>query len=194
VITEHANALPIFENPSLGIEFRMSNEWFTVLYRCAARPPYRIFQIEAEQDGKTINYDFEVNRNQVLSSGGTCIAAQAKSDRPVARIQFGESSNVGPIWKRDTTVSLPDTFRPAALTNGDWDRGVSRGASPDLLLDNDYFGRLLIKTGDQVLISPTDRRRIVAVSSAGNSRVLRLDGAPIRLAAEASSVFGIVRN
>ena len=63
VITEHANAAPIFESPSLGIEFRMSNDWFTVRYPCSARPPFRIFQIDAEQDGKMVDYEFEVGRN-----------------------------------------------------------------------------------------------------------------------------------
>ncbi len=52
VITEHANAFPVFEDPSLGIEFRMSNQWFTLLYPCSARPPNRTFEIKAEQDGK----------------------------------------------------------------------------------------------------------------------------------------------
>ena len=55
VITEHANAFPVFENPSLGIEFRMSNQWFTLLYPCSARPPKRTFEIRGRagrQDGR----------------------------------------------------------------------------------------------------------------------------------------------
>jgi hypothetical protein len=193
VITEHANALPVFESPSLGIEFRMSNQWFTVLYPCSARPPERAFAIEAEQDGKTVNYGFDVNRNQVISSGGKCIAAQAKSDGPITQLHLGEASNKGLIWKRDVTIALPDTLSPAAFSNTDWDRGVSLGPSAELILDDSYFGRLLIRTGDEILISPTDRRTIKSITSAGNSQVLRLDGAPIRLAAETSPVFGVVR-
>jgi hypothetical protein len=193
VITEHANAFAVLENPSLGIEFRMSNQWFTLLYPCSARPPNRTFEIRAEQDGKTVAYDFEVNKRQVLSSGGRCMAAQAKSDRPIARLHIGETSNVGPIWNRDVTVALPDTLGPAAFSNAEWDRGVSRGATPELILDSDYFGRLLIKAGDQILISPTDRRTIVSTTPFGNSMVVKLDGAPIRLPDGQVPVFGIER-
>jgi hypothetical protein len=193
VITEHANAFPVFENPSLGIEFRMSNQWFTLLYPCSARPPDRTFEIRAEQDGKTVNYDFEETRKLVLSSGGRCMAAQAKSGEPIARMNIGEISKVGPIWNRDVTVALPDTLSPAAFSNAEWDRGVSRGPTPDLMLDDGYFGRLLIKTGDDILISPTDRRTITSIPSFGNSKVLKLDGAPIRLPDGQTPVFGIIR-
>ena len=193
VITEHANAAPVFESSSLGIEFRMSNEWFTLRYPCSARPPFRIFQIDAEQDGKTVDYEFEVGRNLVLSDKGTCIAAQAKSDRPIARIHFGELSNVGQVWQRDATISLPDRFKPEALSSEEWDRGMKRSSAPQLLLDDKNFGRLLIKSGDEVLISSTDRRIITSISSAGGLTVLTLDGAPIHLAEGDDPAFGIIR-
>jgi hypothetical protein len=193
VITEHSNAFPVFENAALGIEFRMSNQWFTLLYPCSARPPERTFLVEAEQDGKAVNYSFDVNRNQVISSGGTCIAAQAKPDGLITQLHLGESSSKGLIWKRDVTVSLPDSFSPASFSNANWDRGVSLGPTAELILDNSYFGRLLIKTEDEILISPNDRRTIKSVTSSVNSKILGLDGAPIRLAADVSPVFGIVR-
>jgi hypothetical protein len=170
----------------------MSNDWFTVLYPCSARPPNRIFQIDAEQDGKKVDYSFELDRKQVLSSKGTCIAAQAKSDRPVTQIHFGETARGTQIWQRDAIVSLPDAFRPEPLSNEDWDRGVSR-ASARLMVDDGDFARLLIKRGDEVLVSPTDRRTIVSVFSAGNSKILTLDGAAIRPAEGADPTFGIVR-
>ena len=193
VITEHANAAPIFENPVLGIEFRMSNAWFTLLYPCSARPPNRLVQIAAEQDGKSIDYSFELYRNQVLASKGTCIAAQAKSDRPVTRIKIGETAGGVQVWRREATIALPDTFKPESVSNADWDRGVKRGSGAELLVNNNDFGRLLIKKGDQVLISQADPRTITAIASAGNSKVLTLDGAPIQLAEGANPVFGIVR-
>lgn len=193
VITEHANGVPIFESPSMGIEFRMSTDWFTLLYPCSARLPGRTFQIGAEQGGKTVDYDFELDRNQVLSSTGKCIAAQAKSDRLVTRIHFGEIFRASQIWQRDAIISLPDTFRPEPLSNDVLDRGVSRASRPELLLDDNNFGRLLIKKGDQVLITPTDRRTIIAISSAGNSKVLMLDGPPLQLTGEGTPLFGIIR-
>jgi hypothetical protein len=193
VIAEHANAFPVFENPSLGIEFRMTSQWFTLLYPCTARPSDRTFLIRTEQDGKTIAYDFEESGNLVLSSSGQCIAAQSKSGGPITRMHIGENSAVGPIWNRDVTVVLPDTFSPTDFSNAEWDRGISRGSTADLILDNDYFGRLLIKAGDQIVITPTDRRTIVSVASFGNSKVLKLGGAPIRLPEGQSPVFGVDR-
>jgi hypothetical protein len=193
VITEHANAAPIFESTTQGIEFRMNNAWFTLLYPCSARPPDRRFDIAAEQDGQSVDYGFELDRNQVLSSKGTCIAAQAKSDRPITRIHFGEAFRRGGIWQRDATISLPDKFTPEPLTNEDWDRGVKRGAAAELLVNNSDFGRLLIKKGDEVSVSSTDRRTITAISSAGDSKILALDGAPIGFTGQGPPVFGIVR-
>jgi hypothetical protein len=192
VITEQANAAPIFENPAQGIEFRMSNDWFTVLYRCSARPPDRTFWIAAQQDGQRVNYSFELDRNLVLSSKGTCIAAQPKTDRPVTQVGFGEFAPQGWVWKRDATISLPDTFKPESLSNEDWDRGVNR-VSTQLMVDDADFSRLLIKRGDEVLVSPTDRRTIMSITSAGNSKILALDGAAIHLAEGADPTFGIVR-
>jgi hypothetical protein len=171
----------------------MTTDWFTLRYPCSARPPDRIFQIEAEQDGATVNYDFERDRNQVLSSKGTCLAVRAKSDRPVTRIHFGETSPIGPVWWRDATISLPDTLTPEAFSNEDWVHGVRRSSRPEMLVDDANFGRLLIKKGDQVLISPTDRRTITSISSAGNAKVLTLDGAPIQLAEQDTPAFRIIR-
>ena len=193
VITEHANAAPIFESPSLGIEFRISNDWFTVRYPCSARPPFRIFQIDAEQDGKMVDYEFKVGRIRC------CPAAEPALPRGQIRParhqnSFGELSNVGQVWQRDATISLPDTFKPEPLSNEDWDRGVKRNSAPQLLLGSNDFGRLLIKRGDQVLISSTDRRTITSIASAGGLTVLTLDGAPIHLAEGSGPVFGIVRN
>jgi hypothetical protein len=192
-ITEHANAAPIFESGSLGLEFRMTNDWFTVVYRCSDASQDRLFEIEAEQDGKTVNYSFEVYRNQVLASGNQCVGAQAKSDRPIGRIHFGERGSKGPIWQRDATISMPDTFTPEPLTNGGWDRGVSRDSPPRLLLSDSDFGHLLIKKGDQLQISSSDRRTITSISSDSGSTALKLDGAPIHLDDGAPAVFGIMR-
>ena len=91
------------------------------------------------------------------------------------------------------TISLPETLSPAAFSNAEWDRGVSLGPTAELMLDTGTFGRLLIKTGDEILISPTDRRTIKSITSVGNSKVLGLDGAPIRLAGGDRSIFAIAR-
>ena len=192
-ITEHANAAPVFNSGSLGVDFRMNNEWFIVEYPCSARPPERSFLIRAEQDGKTIEYDFEMDRNQVFSGSGRCIAVQAKSDRPVSKVHFGEIAKQGLIWQRDATISLPDTFMPEPATNGDWDRGISRASGLEVLVADAQFGGLFIKKGDEVEISPGDRRTITSIAAFGSSRVLSLNGAPIHLPDGPPPAFGIIR-
>jgi hypothetical protein len=192
-VAEHANAFPIFESASLGIDFRMSNDWFTLQYSCSARPPGRTFAIEAVQDGKSIDYDFDIDRSQVFSGQGKCIAVREKSDRPVTEIHFNEATKNEIIFRRSETISLPDTFRPEPVSNADWDRGVHRGTGNEVLLADSDFGRLLIKKGDQVEISPTDRRSIASIQPAGASRVLTLAGGPIHFADGVPRQFGIIR-
>jgi len=111
----------------------------------------------------------------------------------VTQIHFGETASGAQVWQRDATIALPDTFKPEPLSNADWDRGVNRGSGTELLVNNSDFGLLLIKKGDQVLIAPTDRRTITSIISAGNSKVLGLDGERIRLAEGVDPVFGIIR-
>ena len=50
MIAEQKKALPIFDSDPLGIEFRMSNQWLTVLDRCPKSPVDRdtTFLISAE--------------------------------------------------------------------------------------------------------------------------------------------------
>ena len=126
--SRNMQAPPDFEDPSLGVEFRMTNAWFTLRYPCSARPPFRIFQIEAEQDGKMVDYEFEVGRNQILSSKGTCIAAQAKSDRPITKIHFGETSNVGQIG---SATQLSRCRTPSSLSHSPTQTGTAAcGVTP----------------------------------------------------------------
>jgi hypothetical protein len=193
VITEHANAFPIFESSSLGIEFKMSNDWFTLQYPCFAQPSGRTFAIEAEQDDKSVDYDFEIDRNQVFASHGVCIAAQAKSDRPVTEIHFSEGTRSALIFRRSATISLSDTFKPELVSNADWDRGISRTSDVGILLADKDFTQLLIKKGDEVQIAPNDRRTITSVRPAGLSHILKLEGAAIRLADGIAPLFGIIR-
>lgn len=193
VVAEHANSFPIFESASRDLEFRMSNDWFTVQYPCSARPPELTFAINAEQDGKRVDYDFEMDRNLVIASHNVCIAAQSKSDRPITEIRFSEGNRDALVFRRSATISLPDTFKPEPLTNADWDRGISRGSVARILLAEKDFGPLLIKKNDEIQIAPNDRRTITSIKLADPYRILELDGAPIRLTDGTAPVFGITR-
>ena len=89
----------------------MSNDWFTLRYSCSARPPARTFAIEPELGGKGVDYDFQVDRNQVFSGHGTCIAMQAISNQPVTEIHFSEGTKNGRIFRGSATIRLPDRFK-----------------------------------------------------------------------------------
>jgi hypothetical protein len=97
------------------------------------------------------------------------------------------------IFQRSGTISLPDKLKPEPISNADWDRGIHRKSGNEVLLADGDFGRLLIKKGDEVQISRTDRRIIASIQPADASHVLELDGGPIQLADGAPPQFGIIR-
>ena len=108
-ITAHANGFPIFESEELGLQFRMTDQWFTVQYRCGSVSDSAQFLIQAYEAGTPVDYGFRLIDKQIISDKARCISVQAKSDRPISRMHFGEISRQGMIWERDTPISLPDS-------------------------------------------------------------------------------------
>lgn len=102
----------------------------------------------------------------MLARNGICIAALPKSDRPIAEIDFSEGNRDTLVFRRSATISPPDTFKPEPISNADWDRGISRGSENEALMADSDFGRLLIKKGDEVQVSPNDRRVIASIKPA----------------------------
>ena len=180
-ITAHANGLPIFESEELGLQFRMNDQWFTVQYRCGSVSDGEQFLIQAYEGGTTVDYGFRLIDKQIISNKDRCISVQAKSDRPISRMHFGEISRQGMIWERDMPISLPAAFTPEQLSDADWDRGISRASGTELLVPVNEFGRLILKKGDHIEFSSSDRRTITGIASAGNSKVITIDGPPIRV-------------
>lgn len=192
-ITAHANGFPIFESEELGLQFRMTDQWFTVQYQCRSVSDGDPFFIQAYEGSTPVEYGFRLIDKQVISDKARCISVQAKSDRPISRIHFGEISNRTMLWERDTPVVLPDAFTLEQLTNEDWDRGINRSSGTELLVPADEFGRLLIGKGDHIEFSSSDRRTITGISSAGNAKVISIDGAPIRVGGGSSPPIRIIR-
>jgi hypothetical protein len=193
VITAQSNGLPIFDSDELGLKFGMTDQWFIVQYPCRSVVDGETFFIQAREDGAPVDYSFQLNNNQVLSTKGVCIAAQAKSAKPITRIRYGEISKRGLIWERETELSLPDTFKPMELSDAVWDRGIARGSGAELLVPAAGFARLFIRVGDHIELTPSDRRTVTAISSAGDARVIVLDGAPIRFAEASVPPLRIIR-
>jgi len=180
-ITAHANGLPIFESEDLGLQFRMTDQWFTVQYRCGAVSDDTQFFIQAYEDSTPVDYGFRLIDKQIISAKTGCLSVQAKSDRPISRMHFGEISRQGMIWERDTPISLPAAFTPERFSDANWDRGISRASGTELLVPAEIFGHLFIGKGDHIELSSSDRRTITGVGSAGNSKVISVDGPPIRV-------------
>jgi len=180
-ITAHANGLPIFESEDLGLQFRMTDQWFTVQYRCGAISDDTQFFIQAYEDSTPVDYGFRLIDKQIISAKTGCLSVQAKSDRPISRMHFGEISRQGMIWERDTPISLPAAFTPERFSDANWDRGISRASGTELLVPAEIFGHLFIGKGDHIELSSSDRRTITGVGSAGNSKVISVDGPPIRV-------------
>jgi hypothetical protein len=193
VISAQNNGLPIFESDELGLKLHMTDQWFIVQYRCRSVRDDETFFIQADEDGADVDYSFPLTNHQVLSTKGVCIAAQAKSGKPITRLRFGEFSKRGLVWERDTPIALPETFKPEEVSNGIWDRGIARASGTDLLMAADGFGRLFIRVGDHIELSSSDRRTVTAISSMGNAKVIVVDGAPIRFAAGDIPPIKIVR-
>lgn len=180
-ITAHANGLPIFESEDLGLQFRMTDQWFTVQYRCGAVSDGTQFFIQAYEDSTPVDYGFRLIDKQIISAKTGCLSVQAKSDRPISRMHFGEISRQGMILERDTPISLPAAFTPERFSDANWDRGISRASGTELLVPAEIFGHLFIGKGDHIELSSSDRRTITGVGSAGNSKVISVDGPPIRV-------------
>jgi len=180
-ITAHANGLPIFESEDLGLQFRMTDQWFTVQYRCGAVSDDTQFFIQAYEDSTPLDYGFRLIDKQIISAKTGCLSVQAKSDRPISRMHFGEISRQGMILERGTPISLPAAFTPERFSDANWDRGISRASGTELLVPAEIFGHLFIGKGDHIELSSSDRRTITGVGSAGNSKVISVDGPPIRV-------------
>jgi hypothetical protein len=191
-IAAHANGFPIFESEELGLQFRMTEQWFTVQYRCSSVRDGEPFLIRAYEGDTLVNYDFVLIDKQIIADKFGCISALAKSDTPISQIHYGEFSK-GVIWERDTTISLPDAFTLEPLSDANWDRGINRSSGTDLLVPADAFGRLFLKKGMDIELSPSDRRTITGIVSAGSSKVISVDGTPIKIGEAAIAPIRIIR-
>jgi hypothetical protein len=196
VLTVHSKAMPLFESEDLGIELRMTDQWFTVQYECGVAASNDSFFIHAYEGGVLTKYDFKLADKLIYASKNRCFYARAKADRPFTRITFGPMSGQNTLWENEKLISIPDTFTLEQVTDAEWDHGVNRSSGTELLLRTDIFDRLFLKKGDRVQLPASDWRTIMAVSYDGPHEIykkLSIDGAPVKAVDVGISPIRIIR-
>lgn len=192
VVAIHAKGIPIFQSEDLGLDFRMTDDWFTLRYDCDAAAPLDSFVIRAYDGDKPTDYSFRLRDRKVYERKYKCFYAQGKADRPISRIAFGTTSKRGPVWQREEQISLPGSFVLDPLTDADWDRGVNRATGTDLLVPADTFSQLLLRKGDRIQFASSEQRRIVEIATVALSKLLTID-APIKPADIGTAPIRIIR-
>jgi hypothetical protein len=196
VLSVHSKAMPLFESEDLGIEFRMSDQWFTVQYDCRVAASSTGFFIHAYEGSVLTEYGFNLRDKKIYEKKNKCFYAQAKADRPFSRIDFGALSKQSTLWEHDVSIAIPDSFTLEQVTDAEWNHGVNRTNGTELLVRADVFGKLFLKKGDQIQISGSERRTITRIASDGPQNVyknLTIDGAAVSSADVGAAPIRIFR-
>jgi hypothetical protein len=153
VLTAHAKGMALFESNDLGVEFRMTDQWFTVQYDCGVAASIGSFFIRAYEGEGSTDYTFRLRDRQIYAKRNKCFYAQAKADRPYSRIGFGATSARATSWEREALVQIPESLTPEQLTDANWDHGINRSSGTEVLLRADTFDRLFLRKGDHLQLS-----------------------------------------
>jgi hypothetical protein len=192
VLSVHSRAMPLFESEDLGIEFRMSNQWFTVQYDCRVAASSTGFFIHAYEGGVRTEYGFDLRDKKIYEKKNKCFYAQAKADRPFSRIDFGALSKGSTLWEHDASIAIPDSFTLDQVTDAEWDHGVNRTSGTELLVRADSFLRLFLRKGDRLQLASSGQRTITGISTVGPFKWLAID-APVKLADVGDAPIKIIR-
>jgi hypothetical protein len=192
VLSVHSKAMPLFESEDLGIEFRMTDQWFTVQYDCRVAASSTGFFIHAYEGGVPTEYGFDLRDKQIYEKKNKCFYAQAKADRPFSRIDFGARSKGSTLWEHDASIAIPDSFTLEQVTDAEWDHGVNRASGTELLVLGDRFPRLFLKKGDRLQLASSGQRTITGISTVGPFKWLTLD-APVSAADVGAAPIRIFR-
>jgi hypothetical protein len=196
VLSVHSKAVPLFESEDLGIEFRMTDQWFTVQYDCRVAASVTGFFIHAYEGASRTEYGFDLRDKKIYEKKSKCFYAQAKADRPFSRIDFGALSKGSTLWEHDASIAIPDSFTLEQVTDAEWDHGVNRTSGTEFLVRADAFGKLFLKIGDQIQIAGSGRRTITRIASDGPQNVyknLAVGGAAVSAADVGTTPIKIFR-
>lgn len=191
VLAAHSRGIPLFESDDLGIEFRMTDQWFTLQYDCRAAATTDSFFIDAYQGAVATNYDFNLADNQIYARKNQCFYARPKADLPYQRVDFGVKSKGTRLWQRQALVAIPEAFTLDPLTDAEWDHGILRASGTELLLQPEEFGSLFLRKGDRLQFA-SGSRTITAITTVSPYKWLRVD-APVTPADIGSVPIRIIR-
>jgi hypothetical protein len=193
VLSAHAKGIPLFESEDLGVEFRSSDQWFTVQYDCSVAASIDSFFIRAYEGDAPTDYSFNLRDKQIYKKKYKCFYAQAKADRPYSRVNFGAMSKRTLLWEREALISIPDSLTLEPFTDANWDHGINRSSGTEFLLPANSFGRLSLKKGDRLQLSSSDQRTIIGISSADPYKIVSIDGGPVKSADVGTAPIRIIR-
>jgi hypothetical protein len=192
VVAMHSKGMPLFESDDLGIQFRMTDQWFTVQYDCDVAAPVESFLIRAYQGDAATDYSFRLADRLVYTRNYKCFYAQPKADRPFTRIGFGAISKGSQVWQRETLISIPDSMTLEQWTDVEWDHGILRSTGTELLLQDDSFLPLFLRKGDRLQFASSGQRTITGISTVGPFKWLAVN-APVKPADVGDVPIRIIR-
>lgn len=192
VVSMHSKGIPLFEGDDLGIQFRMTDQWFTIQYDCDVAALIDGFLINAYEGDASTDYSFKLADRLVYTRNYKCFYAQPKADRPFTRIAFGAMSKGTPVWQRETPIAIPDSMTLDQRTDAEWDHGILRSTGAELLLPEDNFLRLFLRKGDRLQFGSSGQRTITGISTVGPFKWLAVD-APVKLADVGDVPIKIIR-
>ena len=130
--------------------------------------------------GTLVDYSFRLNDKQVISDKLGCISAQEKSDGPISRIRFACDLETGQgVGKRQRDFVAGCDLRPRNFPTRIGITASVAPRGPNCWCWPTEFSRLVIRKGDHLAFSSSDRRTITAIRSTGDSKVISVDGPPI---------------
>jgi hypothetical protein len=194
VLQAHTHGTPIFADPDIGVDLRMTETWFTVEYLCDRIAPSDVFRLRAINAGKETNYDFRLAENKVTAiANWKCYYARAKSRSPFTQLDVGLESERRMVWHREIITTMRDEFMLDGLTDVNWDHGLWRSTGNELLLKTQDFLPLSLHVGDVLEFASSGPRKIASFDFSLKiyARVV-LEGAPLT-AEDAKAPVKIVR-
>jgi hypothetical protein len=180
VVQAHGNGTPVFADADIGVDLRMTDNWFVVEYACDRTSPSDIFMLRASDAGAGANYDFRLIERRVTATvSGKCYYAQARGRSPFTRLDVGLQSDRRTVWYREIGFTLRSAFTADPLTDANWDHGLYRDTGKELLLKVDDLLPLMLHVGDVLEFAPSGQRKLMSIDYARPYVHLQVDGASL---------------
>jgi hypothetical protein len=106
VLEAHARGTPVFADKDIGVDLRVSDQWFTLDYACDRASPTDVFFIRATDGEGNQTYEFHLWERAVAVPGNrNCYYAQQRAGGAVSRLEFGLRRDRAIVWQREATLA-----------------------------------------------------------------------------------------